>query len=192
MKAICVFTGSNRGTREAYATAARELGRVLAQREIGLVYGGGRVGLMGVLADEVLAAGGRVTGVIPESLMAKEVGHRGLTELRVVRSMHERKALMADLSEGFVALPGGFGTLDELFEALTWAQLGYHAKPCGFLNVEGYFDHLLAFVGHAVAEGFVKPGHASMIAVAHAPGPLLDGFATYRAPVVEKWKEKGP
>ena len=142
---------------------------------------------MGVLADEVLAGGGSVIGVIPESLFAKEVAHTSLTELRVVKSMHERKALMADLSDGFMALPGGFGTLDELFEALTWAQLGYHAKPCGILNVHGYFDRLLAYIEHAVGEGFVKPEHASMISVSTSAAGLLDLFAAYKAPVVEKW-----
>ena len=190
MKRICVFAGSNSGARGEYAAAARELGRALARRQMGLVYGGARVGLMGALADAALSAGGHVIGVMPEALVAKEVGHRGLSELRVVKSMHERKATMADLAEGFVALPGGWGTLDEFFEMLTWAQLGFHRKPCGLLNVHGYFDRLLAFVEHCVDEGFVRREHGSMISVSSSPTALLDLLATYKAPVVEKWIER--
>jgi uncharacterized protein (TIGR00730 family) len=190
MRHVCVFAGSSSGLRTEYAAAARALGRALVERRIGLVYGGARVGLMGALADEVLAGGGRAIGVIPEALVAKEVAHRGLTELRVVQSMHERKAIMNDLADGFVALPGGWGTLDEFFEILTWAQLGFHRKPCGLLNVEGYFDRLLSFVEHAVDERFVRREHASMISVAASAGELLDALAAYEAPVVEKWIER--
>ena len=187
MRSICVFAGSNSGARAEYAAAARELGQALARRQIGLVYGGARVGLMGALADEALSAGGRVIGVMPEALVAKEVAHRSLSELRIVKSMHERKAMMAELSDGFVALPGGWGTLDEFFEIITWAQLGMHRKPCGLLNVQGYFDTLLAFVEHSVDEGFVRREHRSMISVSSSPIALLDLLASYRAPVVEKW-----
>ena len=190
MKRICVFAGSNLGARDEYRAAARELGRVLAQRGVGLVYGGARVGLMGALADAALTAGGQVTGVIPEALMTKEVAHAGLSELRVVRSMHERKAMMAELADGFVALPGGWGTLEEFFEVLTWAQLGLHQKPCGLLNVEGYFDRLLTFMAHAIDEGFLKPEYGLMVPVSRSPDALLDMLATYRAPVVEKWIDR--
>jgi uncharacterized protein (TIGR00730 family) len=187
MKRLCVFAGSNSGTRAEYVTAARDLGRVLAQRKMGLVYGGARVGLMGALADEALAGGSHVIGVMPEALVAKEVAHRGLTELRVVRSMHERKAMMADLADGFVALPGGWGTVEEFFEILTWGQLGFHRKPAGLLNVEGYFDRLLSFVDHGVDEGFVRREQRSMISVAGTAGELLEVLEAYQAPVVEKW-----
>ena len=190
MKSVCVFAGSSSGARAQYAAGARELGRALAQRGIGLVYGGARVGLMGALADEMLLTGGRVVGVMPESLVSKEVAHKGLTELHVVRTMHERKAMMSDLADGFVALPGGMGTLDELFEIVTWAQLGLHVKPCGVLNVEGYFDKLLAFIEHSVAERFVRTEHAAMIAVAASAADLLDRMASYRAPIVQKWIER--
>jgi uncharacterized protein (TIGR00730 family) len=190
MKNVGVFAGSSSGARSEYAAGARNLGRALAARGIGLVYGGARVGLMGALADEVLGAGGRVVGVMPESLVAKEVAHKGLTELRVVKTMHERKAMMSDLADGFVALPGGMGTLDELFEIVTWAQLGLHVKPCGVLNIEGYFDRLLAFIEHAVAERFVRSEHAAMISVAASAPELLDRMAAYRAPVVQKWIER--
>lgn len=190
MNTVCVFAGSCSGTRGEYRAAARGLGRALIERGLGVVYGGARVGLMGALADEVLSGGGRVVGVIPEALVAKEVAHEGLTELRVVKSMHERKAMMADLSGGFVALPGGMGTLEELFEILTWAQLGLHRKPAGLLNVAGYFDGLLEFLDHSVAERFVRLEHRAMISVAAAPGELLDLLAAYRPPAVEKWIER--
>jgi uncharacterized protein (TIGR00730 family) len=190
MKSVGVFAGSSSGARGEYTAGARELGRALAGRGIALVYGGARVGLMGALADEVLAAGGRAVGVMPESLVAKEVAHKGLTELHVVKTMHERKAMMSDLSDGFVALPGGMGTLDELFEIVTWAQLGLHVKPCGVLNIEGYFDRLLAFIEHSVAERFVRAEHAAMIAVAATAPELLDKMTAYRAPVVQKWIER--
>jgi len=190
MKRVCVFAGSNTGVRAEYRTAAEELGRALVARGIGLVYGGGRVGLMGVLADAVLAANGEVTGVIPEALAVREVAHSGLTDLRIVSSMHERKALMADLSDGFIALPGGWGTWEEFFEVLTWAQLGLHRKPCGLLNVAGYFTPLLASVQHSINEGFVRNEYGPMIAVAESAGALLDRFAAYEPPRVEKWIDR--
>jgi uncharacterized protein (TIGR00730 family) len=189
MKQICVFAGSSVGSEVVYRSAAEELGRTLAERGLGLVYGGARVGLMGVVADAALASGGDVTGVIPSALVAKEVAHNGLADLRVVASMHERKAVMAELADAFIALPGGWGTLDELFEILTWGQLGLHRKPCGVLNVNGYFDGLLAFVEHSIEHGFVRREHGPMILVASSPGALLDTFATYEAPVLEKWVE---
>ena len=187
MKRLCVFAGSSSGSRIEYAAAARDLGRVLVRREVDLVYGGVRAGLMGVLADAVLAGGGHVTGVIPEALMVKEIAHDGLSDLRVVASMHERKAMMADLADGFIALPGGLGTLEELFEVLTWAQLGLHRKPCGLLNVRGYFDGLLSFVEHAIDERFVKAEYRSMVIVSDSPDALLDRFDRYAPPAVAKW-----
>jgi uncharacterized protein (TIGR00730 family) len=190
MKRVCVFAGSSPGARSSYRRAAEELGRTLAARGIEVVFGGGRVGLMGALADAALGAGGRVIGVIPAALEAKELGHAGLTELRVVESMHERKATMADLADGFVAVPGGWGTLDELFEILTWGQLGLHAKPCGVLNVDGYFDRLLAFMQHLVDERFVRPENAAMLSVAATPGALLDLMEASRPAPVEKWIDR--
>ena len=184
---LCVFAGSSDGAHPDYGAAAEALGSTLARRGIGLVYGGARVGLMGIVADAALAAHGEVIGVIPERLIAKEIAHQGLTDLRVVSSMHERKALMADLSDGFIALPGGWGTIEELFEVLTWGQLGLHGKPCGLLNVHGYFDRLLAFVDHAVDEGFVRREYRRMITVGESAPDLLDRFAAYESPVVEKW-----
>ena len=189
MTRICVFAGSSAGNRPAYRSAAEDLGRTLAARGIAVVYGGGRIGLMGALADAALASGGEVIGVIPAALVAKEVAHGALTELRVVPSMHERKALMADLSDGVIALPGGWGTLDELFEILTWGQLGLHAKPCGLLNVDGYFDPLLSFVDHAIDEGFVRREHREMIAVSTSAGDLIGLLESYRPPAVEKWPD---
>src|SRR5215510_1721483 len=173
MKRICVFAGSNTGSQAEYVTAARELGHVLAREDVGLVYGGARVGLMGVLADAVLAERGHVTGVIPEAMVAKEVAHDGLSDLRVVGSMHERKGIMTDLADGFIALPGGWGTLEEFFEVLTWAQLGLHQKPCGLLNVDGYYEPLLTLIEHAIEEDFLKRVHGSMILVSASPGELL-------------------
>jgi uncharacterized protein (TIGR00730 family) len=171
---ICVFTGSRQGGRAEYADAARSLGRALVLRNFGLVYGGGRVGLMTIIADTVLELGGHVTGVIPENLVAREVVHTGLSELRVVRSMHERKAVMADLADGFIAMPGGIGTLEELFEVLSWAQLGLHNKPCALLNVDGYYRRLIDFLDHAVAEEFLKPKHRSLLLIESEPETLLD------------------
>ena len=185
-----MFAGSSSGVDDAYRGAAVALAHALADRHIELVYGGGCVGLMGVLADAMLARGGRVIGVIPHTLMVREVGHRGLTELKVVDSMHERKALMAELSDGFIALPGGFGTLEELFEILTWAQLGLHARPCGVLNVGGYFDALMGFLDHAFEQGFVRAEHRAMVLVDIEPDRLLERFSAYRSPVIEKWLQR--
>lgn len=182
MKRVCVFCGSNSGANPAYARVAAELGRLLAERGRTLVYGGGNVGLMGVVADAALAAGGRVIGVIPEAMLKWEVGHPGLAELRVVASMHERKAAMAELADAFVALPGGVGTLEELFEVWTWGQLGLHAKPLGFLDVAGYYERLHAFLDHMAAEGFVKERHRKMAAVHHDPATLLTLLESYQAP----------
>ena len=187
MKSICVFAGSNPGFQPEYTAVAEELGRTLASRGIGLVYGGATVGLMGVVADAALASGGRVIGVIPDALVAKEVAYTTLADLRVVSSMHERKALMADLSDGFIALPGGWGTWEEFFEVLTWGQLGLHHKPCGLLNVHGYYDRLLAFVDHSIDQGFVRREYRPMISVSNSAAGLLDMFAAYRPPAVEKW-----
>ena len=163
MKRVCVFCGSNAGLRPEYGIAAQELAIALARRGLGLVYGGGNVGLMGVLADSMLQAGGEVIGVIPQSLVAREVAHHGVSELRVVETMHQRKALMCELSDAFIALPGGFGTLDEFFEILTWSQLGIHGKPSGLLNVSGYYDSLLAMLDHAVTERFLRPAHRELV-----------------------------
>jgi hypothetical protein len=187
MKRVCVFCGSNKGLHPAYKDAAWETGQALAHRGIGLVYGGGNAGLMGVVADAVLAAGGEVIGVIPEALVAKEIAHTGLTDLRVVRSMHERKALMADLSDAFVALPGGVGTLEEFCEVLTWSQLGLHQKPCALLNVKGYYDHLIAMFDLAVAEQFMRPENRTLVLEAQEPVRLLDLLASYKPVFVEKW-----
>ena len=187
LRRVCVYCGANRGRDDAYALAAQAMGRALARRGIGLVTGGGRVGLMGVVADAALAAGGEVTGVIPEALMKKELAHRGLTELVVTASMHERKARMAELADGFVALPGGLGTYEELFEIWTWAQLGWHAKPCGLLNAAGFYDRLVAFLDGACDAEFVKPEHRAMLIVDTDPDRLLDRFGAYEAPNVAKW-----
>lgn len=187
MRRICVFLGSNAGRRPAYREAAAALGTALAKAGIGLVYGGSSVGLMGVLADAALAAGGEVIGIIPQRLVDKEVAHLGLPDLRVVTSMHQRKAQMAELSDAFVALPGGAGTLEELFEVWTWAQLGNHAKPCAVLDVEGYYRRLLDFLDHTVEEGFMRREHRDMLVMAEGPVELLDKLAAYRAPTVTKW-----
>ena len=187
MERICVFCGSSDGARPGYVQAAKAMGTAIARAGLGLVYGGGKVGLMGVVANAALAAGGSVIGVIPQALVDKEVGHNHLTDLRVVGSMHERKQMMADLSDGFIAMPGGFGTLEEFCEILTWAQLGFHRKPCGILNTEGYYDPLLTFFDHVVTEGFVRPVHRSAIVVNDQPEALLDFMLTYTPPVVEKW-----
>lgn len=163
MKRVCVFCGSNAGIRPDYGVAAQGLAAALSRHGLGLVYGGGNVGLMGMIADSMLQAGGEVIGVIPQSLVAKEVAHHGVSELRVVDTMHQRKALMNELSDAFIALPGGFGTLDEFFEILTWSQLGIHGKPSGLLNVSGYYDNLLAMLDHAVAEGLLRPAHRALV-----------------------------
>lgn len=187
MKSICVYCGSNPGRTETYSNAARHLGRTLAERGIKLVYGGASVGIMGVLADAVLDHGGQAVGVIPEALVKKEVAHHHLSELHVTGSMHERKMLMTELSEGFIALPGGIGTLEEIFEIWTWAQLGFHKKPFGMLNIDGYYDSLTTFLDHTVAEQFVKQPHRSMLMVETDPETLLDRLSCYMAPDVEKW-----
>jgi uncharacterized protein (TIGR00730 family) len=184
---LCVFCGSNRGVRPEFEAVARNLGAMLAAEGVTLVYGGGRVGLMGVLADAALEKGGDVVGVIPHALDTKELAHDGLTEMHAVDSMHERKALMADLSDGFVALPGGLGTFEEFFEIVTWAQLGIHGKPCGLLNVAGYYDKLIAFLDHAVEEQFIKQQHRGLILVEREHRELLERMRSYSAPVTEKW-----
>jgi uncharacterized protein (TIGR00730 family) len=189
MRRICIYAGSNPGNDRAYADAARELATLLAERGIGIVYGGGKVGLMGVTADTALAAGGEVIGVMPQALINREIGHPGLTELRVVDSMHERKALMAKLADAFVALPGGIGTLEELIEVYTWSQLGIHDKACGVLNVGGYYDGLVAFLDDAVAAGFLREQHREVLSVAGSPAELLDQLAAFEPPRVGKWLE---
>ena len=192
MKRICVFCGSNAGARSEYAEAARALATVLAERKLGIVYGGGNVGLMGVLADAALARGGEVIGVIPQKLVDKEVAHRGVTELLVVETMHERKALMNDLSDAFLALPGGFGTLDEFFEVLTWAQLGFHGKPCALLNVAGYYDGMLAMLDHAVTERFLRPAHRELVIADTDPLRLLQRLSAFvPAPKEKRASAKG-
>lgn len=188
MNRLCVYCGSSPGTGDGYVSAAKVFGSLLVQQEIGLVYGGAKMGIMGVLADTVLEGGGNVTGVIPHALHGKEVAHTGLTELHVVDSMHERKSLMAVLSDGFVAMPGGYGTLEEIIEVVTWGQLGFHDKPCGMLNINGFFDHLLAFLDHSEAEGFLRAQHRSMLLVANTPLELLEQFSNYAPPSVEKWR----
>jgi len=177
---ICVFCGSRRGADPVYAVAAQALGQALTRRGLGLVFGGGHIGLMGVLADAVLAGGGEVTGVIPQALVDKELAHAAVRDMRIVATMHERKAVMADLSDAFIALPGGYGTADELFEILTWAQLRIHTKPIGLLNTQGFFDPLLAWLDHTVTEGFVKPIHRGLLLVADTAETLLDELIVYR------------
>jgi uncharacterized protein (TIGR00730 family) len=189
MQRVCVYAGSNPGTDPAYAEAARRLATLLAERSIGLVYGGGKVGLMGVLADTALAAGGEVIGVMPQALIDREIGHPGLTELKVVASMHERKARMAELADAFVAVPGGIGTLEELVEVYTWSQLGIHDKACGLLNVNGYYDGLVAFLDHAVEAGFLRAQHRAVLTVAADARELLDRLAAFEPPRVGKWLE---
>ena len=186
---ICVFCGSSVGQSRAYADAAVALGRCLAEHGIKLVYGGASVGLMGVLADTVLASKGKVVGVIPKTLADMEVSHRDLTELHVVGSMHERKALMADLSEAFIALPGGFGTVEELSEIITWGQLGFHQKPIGLLNVDGYFDSLLAFFDRAVHDQFIHSAHRKLVVDGTSPEEILAAFSNYQAPYTGKWTD---
>src|SRR5580692_3151127 len=186
-KRICVFCGSSSGVRASYATAATSLARHLAANKIGIVYGGGKVGLMGTLADAAMEAGADVIGVIPQSLADKELSHPLLSDLRVVGSMHERKALMAELSDAFIALPGGYGTFEEFCEVLTWTQLGLQRKPCGILNVEGYYDHLLRLFDHAVAEQFLKPAHRQMVVADSDPESLIHRLLEQEVPQVDKW-----
>jgi uncharacterized protein (TIGR00730 family) len=192
MRRLCVFCGSSAGNRPEYRAAARRLGQLLAGRGVGLVFGAGHIGLMGVLADAVLANGGEAVGVIPQALVDKELAHRGLTALHVVDTMHQRKALMADLADGFAALPGGYGTADEFFEVLTWAQLGLHARPTGLLNVAGFFDPLLAWVDQCVREGFLRSEHRDSLLVAGDPEELLEMLLRSRpAPQTPKWIDDG-
>lgn len=190
MRRLCVYCGSSAGGDKRYVRASQALGRRFCDQGIGLVYGGARVGIMGAIADAVLAGGGEAIGVIPESLMRKEIAHDGLSALHVVASMHERKSLMAELADGFVALPGGFGTLEEIIEVITWAQLGFHRKPCGFLNVGGYFDALFQFIEHAVGEGFLRAAHRDMLIREENAERLLERFAAYQPLAIPKWIEK--
>ena len=187
INSICVYCGSSAGRREVYAEAAKNLAEALVKRNIRLVYGGAGIGIMGTLADRVLELGGQVIGVIPKALAHKEVAHANLTELYVTESMHERKMRMAELSDGFIALPGGIGTLEELFEMLTWAQLGFHQKPCGVLNVDGYYDSLIGFLDHVVQEEFVRPIHRSLLMVEGNPDTLLERYQHYQAPDIKRW-----
>jgi uncharacterized protein (TIGR00730 family) len=190
MRRVCVFCGSSCGSYPEYRKAAEELARELVRRGIGLVYGGGNVGLMGTLADAVLKAGGEAIGVIPRNLMAKDVGHKGLTKLHVVGSMHERKALMADLSDAFVVMPGGFGTMEEFCEVLTWSQLGLHAKPCGILNVLGYYLPLLAMFDHAVEQGFLRPENRALVLAHQSAAELLQALDNWPPVYAEKWLDR--
>lgn len=191
MKNICVYCGSSPGRKPVFTQAAQHLARELSRRGIGLVYGGANVGLMGELANTVLAEGGEVTGIIPQQLVAKEISHQGLTTLHVVDSMHARKAMMEEVSDGFIALPGGLGTVEELFEVMTWAQLGFHTKPCGLLNVSGYYDHLTHFLQNAVNEQFVQQAHGDMLLAESDPALLLDAMAVYSPPIGDKWLGRG-
>ncbi|MCB0835547.1 MAG: TIGR00730 family Rossman fold protein [Bacteroidetes bacterium] len=190
MKNLCVFCGSNAGADPIYTQAAQELGKLMAERDMTLVYGGGNVGLMGVIADECLNHGGKVIGVIPNFLQDKEVGHDGLTKMIVVKTMHERKQIMADLSDGFVAMPGGFGTMDELCEILTWSQLGLHSNPIGLLNINGYYDHLKILFDHMVDQRFLHPQNRATVLSHSQPAQLLRMMDQYEPPDVEKWLDR--
>lgn len=192
VRSVCVFCGASIGANPAYRVAAVALGEAIARRGLRLVYGGGAVGLMGVVADAAMAAGGEVVGIIPQSLLDAEVGHKGLSRLEVVDGMHARKARMAELSDAFIALPGGLGTLEELFEVWTWGQLGYHAKPLGLLDVNGFYTKLGDFLDHIVEEGFVRPQHRAMLLLEQQADALLDGMEQFVAPVVPKWVDKAP
>ena len=187
MEAVCVFCGSREGSRPAYAEATRSMGKEIARRGLGLVYGGGRVGLMGAVADAVLEEGGEAVGVIPKALVSKEIAHAGLTKLHVVGSMHERKMMMADLSDGFVTLPGGYGTLEEFFEILSWAQLSIHEQPCGLLDVDGFWEPLSTLFDHAVTEGFVHLDHRSLVLTEGDSRVLLERMEHYTPPKTKKW-----
>ena len=188
MKRLCVFCGSSFGVNPAYVKAASDLGNAIAKRNICLVYGGARVGLMGEIASTVIRAKGEVIGVIPKDLVEKEVAHSNLSDLRIVGTMHERKSLMAELSDGFIAMPGGFGTMEEIFEAITWAQLSFHDKPCGFLNIKGYYNDLIKFLDHSVEENFIVPEHRAMIVIDDDPESLLEKFLNYEPPKIDKAK----
>lgn len=190
MRRICVFCGASNGSDPDFQKVTKQLGKAIAEKGFELVYGAGCVGLMGVLADATLSAGGKVIGVIPESLVAKELAHRGLTELHIVKTMHERKAMMADLADGFIAMPGGYGTLDEFCEIITWSQLGFHKKPCAILNVKGYFDHLIKFFDTAQELQFVASRHREMILISTDPLGILDEMVNYRHHAQEKWVSK--
>ena len=192
LRSICVFCGASPGANPIYAEAAAELGRSLAKAGVTLVYGGGEVGLMGVVADAAMAAGGEVIGVIPQSLQDSEIGHKGLTRLEVVSGMHARKARMAELSDAFIALPGGLGTLEELFEVWTWGQLGYHGKPLGLLEVNGFYGKLIGFLDHLVEERFVRSAHRSMLQVRETPAELLEALTNWQPDVVPKWNARAP
>jgi uncharacterized protein (TIGR00730 family) len=190
MHTVCVFCGSSRGTRPDYAQMAEALGREMAARGLGLIYGGSSVGLMGILADAALAAGGEVIGVLPQGLFRREVAHTGLPRLHEVGSMHERKAMMVELADGFIALPGGFGTYDELFEVITWAQIGLHHKPIGLLDVQGFFAPLLAMAAHAAQEGFIPVKHLDLLLREETPGAMLDRLESFTTPVLpDKWPD---
>ncbi len=191
MKNICVYCGSSPGKSKAFVESAKALGKELVKRDIGLIYGGASVGVMGEVADAVLSEGGKVTGIIPQFFVDKEVAHHELTDLIIVSSMHERKTLMAEMSDGFIALPGGYGTIEEIFEILTWSQLGFHQKPCSLLNIEGYYNDLISFVDNTVEQQFVKDVHRSMLLVESTPNKLLDLMTTYQAPSVKKWLGEG-
>jgi uncharacterized protein (TIGR00730 family) len=190
MRRICVFCGSSNGNRPLYAESARALGKAMLQRSLGLVYGGGNVGLMGTIADAVRDGGGEVIGVIPQALVERELAHRGVTQLLVVQSMHERKAKMAELSDAFIAMPGGFGTFEEFCEIITWAQLGLHRKPCGILNVEGYYDSLLSLFDHAVSEGFLRNENRELVFEETDTGRLLEKLANFKSPKTERWIDR--
>jgi len=191
MKSICIYCGSAAGATPAYAEAARALARGMVASDIALVYGGGNIGLMGVIASEVMRLGGQATGVIPQALMTKEIGHVGLTKLHVVKDMHERKALMAELASGFIAMPGGVGTLEELFEVFTWFQLGLHDKPIGLLNVNGFYDGLIAFLQHQVAQGFLRANQAAFLMHEADPQALLERFQSYVPKFYDKFLDPG-
>lgn len=192
VRSVCVFCGASIGSNPAYRKAAVALGEAIARRGLTLVYGGGAVGLMGTVADAAMAAGGEVVGIIPQSLVDAEVGHNGLSRLEVVDGMHARKARMAELSDAFIALPGGLGTLEELFEVWTWGQLGYHAKPLGLLDVNGFYTKLGGFLDHIVEEGFVRPQHRAMLLLGEQADALLDGMDEFVAPVAPKWVDRAP
>ncbi len=187
---ICIYCGSSSGRHETYDLAASALAEALVSRNIKLVYGGAGIGLMGVVANQVLKLGGEVIGVIPKALALKEVAHKHLTQLHITESMHERKMMMAELSDGFIALPGGIGTLEELFEIWTWAQLGFHNKPCGLLNINGYYDSLIGFLDHVLAEQFVKKEHHALLLVETNPNALLDRYSNYQTPIIRHWVNK--
>jgi len=187
MKRICVFCGANTGDRTEYVSATKELARELVSRNLDLVFGGGKIGLMGILADEAVRLGGRVIGIIPKALATREVAHDAVYELRIVGSMHERKAQMAEISDAFISLPGGIGTLEETFELLTWCQLGFHRKPCGLLNISGYYDKLVEFLDYSVSENFFKQPHRDMLLVEKEPVKLLNKLIEYKVPKVEQW-----